>query len=253
MTKLLTAPEAQPKTRKSLKLNVLTYAMHLAPADLSGRNVCPMSTAGCRAACLNTAGRGVFDSVQAARIRRTDAYFADRAEFMATLYREISNALARAKRDKMRLAVRLNATSDIPWERVPFAVNGYNYGNIMAAFPRVQFYDYTKIPKRAMQAARRDATWPRNYHLTYSLSEAEDSALNAYGVLANGGNVAIVYRTAAMCSEAIRTGIRCNGAMFPAVNGDLTDARFKDRRGAFVTLYAKGRAKRDQSGFVREI
>ena len=153
--KLLTPPEAQPKTKKSKKLRVLTYALHLAPADISGFEVCPMRSAGCTATCLNTAGMGIFDNVQKARIARTRLYINrdTRGEFMARLYREITNALARAKREKMRLAIRLNATSDIPWERVPFAVSGFNYQNIMAAFPRVQFYDYTKQPKRAIAYA----------------------------------------------------------------------------------------------------
>jgi len=47
-----------PKILKGLKSGYNTYILHLAPADLSGYNTCPKATAGCKSACLNTAGRG---------------------------------------------------------------------------------------------------------------------------------------------------------------------------------------------------
>lgn len=47
-----------PKTVKGRKDNIMTAIMHLAPHTLSGANVCAHATAGCAAACLNTAGRG---------------------------------------------------------------------------------------------------------------------------------------------------------------------------------------------------
>ena len=49
---------ANPKIQKGTKLGYLSFILHLAPADLSGREVCPKRTAGCTSACLNTAGRG---------------------------------------------------------------------------------------------------------------------------------------------------------------------------------------------------
>ena len=47
-----------PKTEKGRAQGYWTFILHFAPADLSGFNVCALSTAGCRKACLNTAGRG---------------------------------------------------------------------------------------------------------------------------------------------------------------------------------------------------
>ena len=47
-----------PKTLKGMAQGYNTYILHLAPFTLSGRNTCPKATAGCAAACLNTAGRG---------------------------------------------------------------------------------------------------------------------------------------------------------------------------------------------------
>ena len=56
MFKLLST--ANPKIQKGTKMGYLSFILHLAPADLSGRETCPKRTAGCTSACLNTAGRG---------------------------------------------------------------------------------------------------------------------------------------------------------------------------------------------------
>ena len=56
MIKLLSV--GNPKILKGMKQGYMTYILHLAPADVSGYNTCPKATAGCKAACLNTAGRG---------------------------------------------------------------------------------------------------------------------------------------------------------------------------------------------------
>jgi hypothetical protein len=59
------------KLKKSLAFNFASFGIHLAPEKLSGFNVCKNSSAGCRAACLNTAGMGAYSSVQLARINKT--------------------------------------------------------------------------------------------------------------------------------------------------------------------------------------
>jgi hypothetical protein len=38
----------------------------------------------------------------------------------------------------------------------------------------------------------------------------------------------------------------------PVFNGDDSDLRFLDPRGHVIALYAKGNARRDASGFVRD-
>ena len=44
-------------------------------------------------------------------------------------------------------------------------------------FPNIQFYDYTKIYKRAVKFVKGE--YPKNYHLTYSLNEDnKDLAFN---------------------------------------------------------------------------
>jgi hypothetical protein len=237
-----------PKTLKGQAQGYITAVLHLAPASTSGFNVCPMATAGCKASCLNTAGRGgiaagnaTFESaegalpdnaIQKARIARTQWFFADREAFVAQLVIEIYAFVNKAKRDGLIPCVRLNGTSDIRWERIP--CNGLE--NIMAEFPAVQFYDYTKLANRKGV--------PSNYHLTFSL--AEDNDAHAASVLADGGNVAVVYR-----DKALPQSYAISGVTREVVSGDDSDLRFLDPRGVIVGLYAKGKAKRDTLGFVR--
>jgi len=244
--KLLTI--GNPKTLKGQAQGYITAVLHLAPASTSGWNVCPMATKGCKAACLNTAGRGgiaagnaTFESaegslpdnaIQKARIARTKWFFTDREAFMAQLVTEVYAFVNKAKKAGLIPCVRLNGTSDIRWERIP--CNGLE--NIMAEFPAVQFYDYTKLANRKGV--------PSNYHLTFSL--AEDNDAHAASVLAAGGNVAVVYR-----DKALPQTYAIAGTTREVVSGDDSDLRFLDPRGVIVGLYAKGKAKRDTLGFVR--
>lgn len=206
----------------------LTAILHLAPADLSGNQVCPWSTAGCRAACLNTAGRGRFSNVQNARIRKTKLFFDDRAQFMTLLIDDINALIRKCKREGLQPVVRLNGTSDLLWERIP--VNGKR--NIFQLFPEVQFYDYTKAPhdKRRPES---------NYDLVYSRATPQQKP-QLVQALSNGGKVAVVFSGPL---PAFYWG-------YPVVDGDKHDLRFLDPRGHVIGLSAKGMAKSDTSGFV---
>lgn len=241
--KLLTV--GNPKIEKGIAKGYLTAVLHLAPGKLSGFQVCPKATDGCLAACLNTAGRGGIakggnldyaallagkrNVIQEARIRRTRWYFEDRPAFMAALVADIHKLVKLAAKHGLKPAVRLNGTSDIPWERVAVA----GAANVMALFPTLQFYDYTKRGNRS--------ALPANYRLTFSLAENNDA--DALAVLARGGNVAAVFRSKTL--PATWNGYR-------VIDGDESDLRFLDPAGCVVGLYAKGNAKRDQSGFVRD-
>lgn len=245
-----------PKTDKGRAFGYLTAILHLAPADLAGRGtVCPHSTAGCRAACLNLAGRGgimrrgeTSNRIQDARIRKTRQYFDDRPAFLARLDREIGNHKRRAERAGLRPAVRLNGTSDVAWERVA--------PDMLARWTAagVRFYDYTKNPARALAAAERRDTWPAGYDITFSWSG--QNANEARAVLAAGGRVAVPFAgkvpigsVALILNDTVSTGPA--GAIgFPVVDGDASDLRFLDGRGVVVGLKAKGPARRDASGFV---
>jgi hypothetical protein len=211
----------------------MTYILHLAPANLSGYETCPKRTQGCTAACLNTAGRGgmfkkgeTTNMIQQARIRKTKMFFEDRENFLATLKDDICKAIKQSEKKGMIPVFRLNGTSDIAWEK---------YG-VIQEFSKVQFYDYTKILGRKVNGLA-------NYHLTFSAADGNDAdVLKAFE---QGYNVATVF------------GIKKSQPMpetyegMPVFNGDDSDLRFLDPKGVVVGLYAKGKAKKDTSGFVK--
>jgi hypothetical protein len=222
------------KTVKGQKKGVYTGILYLAPANESGFNVCPNASEGCKAVCLYNSGNAmVFKHINESRIKKTQLFFKDRIAFVNQLKHEITLAVKRAKLKKLKLAIRLNGTSDLPWE---------NFFP-MAEFPKVPFYDYTKSPSRMKRYL--DGFMPANYSLTFSLSETnKDKALD---VLANKGNVAMVFRT----RNAEKLPKTYMG--YRVVNGDLNDLRFRDKKNVIVGLALKGHAQKDLSGFVQEL
>jgi len=219
---------ADAKTRKSNGADYLTAILYLAPAKIAGRGeMCSNRSAACTAACLFTAGRGQMNSVQSARIRKTQLFFDDCAKFIRLLREDITAFQAYCAKRGAKACVRLNGTSDINWERF----------NLIVEFSSVQFYDYTKSPVRMMAFCKE--MFPANYHLTFSRSECNEA--QALQVLRDGGNVAVVFSSA--CFPASWNG-------FEVVSGDETDLRFIDPRPCVIALKAKGKAKQDTSGFV---
>jgi hypothetical protein len=220
MFKLLST--ANPKIQKGTKMGYLSFILHLAPSTLSGKNTCPKATKGCIAACLNTAGRGGMfkkgentNMIQKARIRKTELFFNDRATFMEQLEADIRKGIKMAATLGLKPAFRLNGTSDLSVEK----------WGIIEKFPTVQFYDYTKV------LGRKVSHLP-NYHLTFSKADGNDA--DVAKALELGMNVAAVY-------DELPEG------MFSA---DETDLRFLDPKVGMIGLKAKGRAKKDYSGFV---
>ena len=208
-----------------------TYILHLAPHTVSGvGNVCPKATPGCIAGCLNLSGHGgmiprgkTTNRVQEARIRRTRAFFADRSAFMMTLAEDIAKAIKQADRLGLTPVFRLNGTSDLSWEKYEVGNSGHN---IFEFFPDVQFYDYTAVLGRKIEA------YP-NYHLTFSRKENNDADVQK--ALKKGMNVAAVY-------DQIPDGM---------YSADHDDLRFLDGKQGMMGLKVKGwRAKKDYSGFV---
>jgi len=223
------------KTIKSEKVGVLTGIIYMAPYNLSGKNVCPGASAGCAAACLNTAGRGAMGVVQKARLKKTNRFFEDRQQFLWDLAGEISNLERQAKAKGLKAAVRLNGTSDLPYERYKLSGTKRRDSdkNIMEMFPNVQFYDYTKLENRIV-----GQTLPANYHLTFSRAEDNDHKLE--DVLKHT-SAAVVF--SGELPETWRG--------YPVIDGDEHDARFTDAGpGVIIGLTAKGKARHDTSGFV---
>jgi hypothetical protein len=210
-----------------------TYILHLAPANLSGYEVCPKRTAGCTAACLNLSGHGgmipkgqTTNRVQQARIRRTKYFFEDRTNFMMDLAADIARAIKQAAKQGLTPVFRLNGTSDLSWEKYEVGNSGNNIFNF---FPDVQFYDYTAVLGRKVKDIN-------NYHLTFSRKESNDA--DVAKALAAGMNVAAVY-------DKIPEGM---------YSADETDLRFLDGKQGMMGLKVKGwRAKKDYSGFVIRI
>ena len=227
MFKLLST--ANPKIQKGTKMGYLSFILHLAPATLSGKETCPKRTAGCTAACLNTAGRGGMfkkgentNMIQKARIRKTVQFFTDREQFMKDLYQDIVKAKKFADKQGLIPVFRLNGTSDLSWEKYTVGTTDMN---LFQLFPTVQFYDYTKV------LGRKTAGYS-NYHLTFSKADGNDADVQK--ALAQGMSVVAVY-------DEIPAGVP---------SADETDLRFLDPKGVMLGLKAKGRAKKDYSGFV---
>lgn len=235
MTRKLLSIDTNAKTVKGQKLGFMTGILYLAPADLSGRNVCPTAElAGCKQACLNTAGRGAFNSVQQARLSKTEWFFADRQAFMLALVADVKRLVRKAERAGMVPLVRLNGTSDIRWESEPVTIGNVVYPNIMTLFPDVQFYDYTKLSNRR--------NVPANYDLTFSYSGTAGYQRFVREAVEAGMRIAVVFRK--------REEIPATFIGLPTVDGDDSDVRHLDPKGAVVALYAKGKARKDTSGFV---
>jgi len=231
-----------PKTLKSKDKGYFPAILHLLPSNLGSRpnkkiNLCPYASEGCKKACLNTAGRGgVFKKghntnvIQEARRRRTHLFIDNRNEFFKLLIKDINSHLKRCHKSNLIPCFRLNGTSDLLWEKQGFNYLNKRYKNIMELFPDIKFYDYTKRPNRY--------TLPNNYHLTFSLSESNDYL--ARQALDNGQNVAVVFK------DKPPTFMD-----FKVIDGDKTDLRFLDPSPCIVGLKAKGKAKKDITGFVR--
>ena len=232
-----------PKVLKGMKEGYMTYILHLAPANLSGYETCPKRTAGCTAACLNTAGRGGMfkkgentNVIQKARIRKTKMFFEDRITFMNLLVKDIELAIKQSAKKDLIPVFRMNGTSDLSFEKYEVLRNGQSYTNIFTAFPEVTFYDYTKILGRKISNIA-------NYSLTFSAADGNDADVTK--AIAQGYNVATVFglkKTQSMPKTYLGR---------PVFNGDDSDLRFLDPKGVVVGLYAKGKAKKDTSGFVK--
>lgn len=220
------------KIRKNGKYGEYTYIIYLAPASMSGYNVCKGSTAECRRACLHSSGQNRINNsnhINKARIKKTQMFFENRELFMNWLVTEIIAAKNKAERDNKIFSVRLNGTSDI--SPVDMALNGKN---ILEIFPDVQFYDYTKIFNRYFLTEQYN-----NYDLTYSF---------------NGYNWEL-------CKRALKMNMRVAVVFenelpdtfdgFKVINGDNYDMRYVDPKNAIVGLkFKKVKEKIQNSPFI---
>jgi hypothetical protein len=212
-TKLLTM--ANVKTTKGEKFGYITGILYLIP----DHKICPLALAAkCSETCLVNAGKGSLSNVVKSRMRKTLQYYTDRKLFLETLFDDIRKLQVRAKKEGKQLAIRLNGTSDIPWERFP--VHGFE--NIMTAFPGVQFYDYTKIQHRIGKT-------PANYDLTFSYSASNEYKIHVERALAKNARMSIVFY-----GQLPDTFM---GRM--VIDGDISDLRFLEDHNVIVGLKYK--------------
>lgn len=222
------------KMEKSQKYKYLSEILHLAPANIGGVNICPNASPECIKLCLNTSGRGQMNTVQKSRLNKKFYFLADRLKFLNHLDREIKLSYARARRKGFKYTVRLNGTSDLPFERYKLE-NGLN---LMDNNPHVQFIDYTKVTNRLDKKNK----IPKNYSLTYS--QAENNLKDVKQVLKTKYNIATVFRKKLPKKWLGRK----------VINGDISDLRhLEDGKKIIVGLIAKGKAIKNFNGFVQDV
>ena len=240
---ILTNGERNAKLVKGITKKADVMIAHLLPHNRADvlmdrkvkRTMCPFAImAQCHEACLNTAGRGgiikkgeTTNTIEIARLRRTLLFLDEREKFLTQLHKEITAFVIRCKKNDKKPCVRLNGTSDIQWE-----YELHEGKNMFEHFPEVQFYDYTKIPTRKVDNIP-------NYHLTWSYSEANEKYAKLFDKVPN--NKAVVFRDKELPS--MFKGLK-------VIDGDKTDMRFLDKPNRVVGLKAKGKARKDYTGFV---
>ena len=223
--------EASAKTIKGEKIGYLTGIVYLVP----DAKLCPFAImAGCFDGCLKSAGRGAFDSVQKARAEKTAFFKENQRAFMLSLCADVWSLARKADRQALIPLVRPNGTSDIPFENI--LIDGKT---IFQIFANVRFYDYTKHPSRNLTGKTAG-----NYDLTYSFSAITPKPISIKG-LTNPANK----RTAVVFYKRAEIPVTFRG--WQVVDGDNTDVRHIEPSRVVVALYAKGKAKREQNGFVQ--
>lgn len=203
------------KTNTKMAKNALqTYGLSLIPANLnsSGINLCPYSTKECRKLCLNMSGRAGFNSVQQARLHKTDYFLQHKREFVTKLYDELKAINAKGK-----AAIRLNVVSDVDWES-----EFQKFGKSLGDFKNVIFYGYTKNPFVI------EGNDLKNQHYTFSYSGGNWKWCEKF-LKEKKANVAVVFKSF--------VPLEYNG--YKVIDGDESDERYLDEKGVIVGLKYK--------------
>ena len=217
--------ESDSKTTKGSEFGFLTGIQYFKPSF----KICPHATKGCMAGCLNTAGRGIMSNVQQARHNRTVFALTQPEAYAKQLDEEIVSLIKKAKKQNKKACLRLNGTSDINWESNPLV------SNVLRKHKKsLNIYDYTKDVDKAKKQHKKLIHYTVSYHENMAQETVKE-------LIDMGINVAVVFRNAELPKKWL--GVK-------VINGDKHDLRFKDTKGRIVGLKAKGKAKKDKSGFV---
>ena len=218
---------------KTSKNDIKTFILYLAPHNLNykGITLCKDASVNCIKVCLYTAGMGIFSNVQLSRINKANYFVSDKKAFLAQLLKEIKREIKKASDKNEKIAFRLNGTSDIDF--LYLLDKHFDFNVDLLAYDKVYFYDYTK----SLPRAKRYQNY-RNYTLTFSKSEINQKETNE--ALNLGINVAAVFS-----SDLPKTykGVK-------VVDGDKTDLEMIKHKKVILGLKAKGKARKDKSGFV---
>ncbi len=228
---LLTQKSHKIAVTHATEKNYLIAIQYLAPEKTAGKNVCPFAT-DCKAPCLATSGRMVMSPCQKAMKIRTKYFWNHRLDYKERLFDEIRKHVIRARKQNKKPAIRLNGTSDLPWESI--------FPELFSVFYNVQFYDYTKYPYH------KRTNLPKNYYLLHSHHAGNNA--NTDEILKRG-NLAVCFTTKR--GKPLPNSWRG----YKVIDGDLYDLRFKDKKGIIVGLRAKGKARKlpaTENGFIQE-
>ena len=236
----VSAPHASANG-KLAKNAAATLAFTGAPATASGYNVCPASTAGCRALCVLSDACGYaaierragVDTIMRARSRRVVALREHPVAAGAELARCIGRVSRLASALGVRAIARLNVGTDLPFETFD------ELGEAFARF-KIEGYAYTKRP-HAVRLAMRAGGFANATRIVYSWSECVSERL-ACDYLGAGGTVAVVFAGLGVGERAdpLPRAFRIGGREWRCIDGDATDDRTADPFGVVVALKGKG-------------
>ena len=238
--KLLANGNTNAKTAKNARESAIMY---LAPHTQNSFNVnvCALATDGCILACLYKAGRGAFNSIQQARIRKTDFYISEKKQFIEQLEKEIQSINKRSEKKGIKTAIRLNGTSDLDLlGQIKRKVN-----DDILNLDNVQYYDYTKILGKVKKYIG------TNYRLCFSFSG--DNWSDCEEALKIGAPVSVVFSADSRKKEPLPKTYKG----YKVIDGDKADDLMLDHKGSYILgLRFKGSKKAKQeaikSNFVIE-
>ena len=239
---------------KTIKSDIKTYILHLAPSNQSGIiNVCP-SALNCAKLCLHHSGNKLYYPTKVkSRINKTIAFNDSQNDFMNIL---ILNIIRNYRKNENQLtAFRLNGTSDILFEniqiyisvglcdfiynRFSFNINSGYYSNIFEIFKHeknIIMYDYTKN-KREYQNLLNEF----NYHLTFSF-DGESNKINidrCFDAMEQNINIASVINYKKRDILPTKFYSKIFDINFDCIDGDNDDMRFLDAKNKLVLLRFK--------------
>ena len=206
----------------------LTAIVYLAPANMSGRELCVSRTEECTIGCLGiTSGLLVTKTSQQSMIWKTALRFGAPDLYFTLLAIEIKALIAKAKRLGFAPRVRLDGTSDIG-----------DGEKMCRLFPECGFYEYTKVVRRAMRWHKMNIP-----NLRVALSFQGYNWTECAEYVKAGGVVA-------MTTDLTKHDAKPDTFKgFPVIDGDKHDDVSADPSGCIRMLSWKGpRRNLDQAG-----